>query len=199
MKFVNCIRTLSIVLLTLSWTVLHAQPYITFDARSMGMGGSSVASSHLADAAYSNPALVSDPVGGENFQLILPVVGVTINDPKGLIDDVDAFNTAINNSDPFSANSILLRSIGKPLTVAANVGTAFGFSVDKFAMVFLYNKQYMFDLRTNGVFFATATLQGRGIEFSEFGVAMPLYVGDNFKFGITPKIVKVKSFEYFNF
>jgi len=198
MKFIKYISTLFVTMVVLfGYSVAQAQPYITFDARTMGMGGSSVASSHLADAAYSNPALVSEPIGDNKFQLILPVVGINLNDPQGLINDVEDFNTAIDNLDPVAADEILTRSLGKPLTVAANAGAAFGFIVNKFAMVFIYNRQYLVDLRTRGLGLTTATLQGRGVELSEIGVALPLYSGTNFKFGITPKIVKVKSYEYF--
>jgi len=195
----NQLRALSLMsLLSLCFaSVLHAQPFTTFDARSMGMGGSSVASSKLANAAYSNPAMVSQPVGDDNFQLLLPIIGFNAADSQGLLDDIDAFNKAFDAADAVTATSILAQSLGKPLTIHAYGGGALGFAVGKFSMVFLYNKQYLFDLRTKqNASFLDAELQARGIEFTEVGVAIPLYTGDNIKFGITPKIVNVNSYDY---
>ncbi|MFV1985558.1 MAG: conjugal transfer protein TraF [Thiohalomonadales bacterium] len=184
------------LLVFLNSAILQAQPLISFDARSVGMGGTGVASSKLASAAYSNPALVSQPIGGDNFQLLLPVVGVNANDPQGLIDDVDAFNLAVDNLDPIKAQEILAQSIGKPLTVSAYAGTAFGFTVDKFALVFLYNKQYIADFRTTGNTINAAFLVGTGAELTAVGVAIPIFTTENFKLGITPKVVDVNSFDY---
>ncbi len=174
---------------------LQAQPLISFDARSVGMGGTGVASSKLASAAYSNPALVSQPIGDDNFQLLLPVVGVNVNDPQGLIDDIDAFNIAVDNQDALTASEILARSLDKPLTVSAYAGTALGFTVDTFSLVFLYNKQYIADLHTAGIGFG-AYLVGTGAELTAIGVAVPIFTTENFKLGITPKVVDVVSFDY---
>ncbi len=194
-KLIN--RVVAALLFLSSSTVVQAQPFTSFDARSMGMGGSSVASSKLANAAYSNPALISKPVGHDNVQLLLPVIGINIDDSQGLQDDIDTLNQAYDAFDIPTAVTALDRSLGKPLAVQAYAGGAVGFSVDDYAMVLIYNKQYQVDFRTQSIgILVEATLEGRGLEYTDVGVAVPLYSGDNFKFGITPKIVSVKSYEY---
>lgn len=201
MKQKKPVKKFSTVFLALTtsviFSIVQAQPFTSFDARSMGMGGSSVASSKLANAAYSNPALVSQPIGENKFQLLLPVYGFNIADSKGLNKDIKDFNNAVDAFDAPTAAAVLARSIGKPLTVHAYGGGALGFAINKFSLVFLYNKQYIFDLRTRiNTIFTDATLEVRGLEFTEAGVAIPLYSGDNFKFGITPKVVTVNSYDY---
>ncbi len=178
--------------------MLNAQPFFSFDVRSMGMGGSSVASSKLANAAYSNPALLSRPIGDETAQLLLPVIGVNVVDSQGLINDIREFNDAYDALDIPTATSVLARSIGKPLTVQAYAGGAFGFAVDSVSMVFIYNKQFIGDFRTrSSPLIIDATLDGRGLEVTETGIAIPIFSGNNFKFGITPKVVNVNSYDYF--
>lgn len=164
----------------------------------MGMGGSSVASTKLANAAYSNPALVSQPVGNDSVQLLLPVIGVNVNDSEGFINDIREFNDAYDALDSATAASVLARSIGKPLTIQAYAGSAIGFAVDKKALVFIYNKQFIGDFRTrSSPLVVDATLEGRGLEITQVGFAAALYLGDNFKLGITSKIVSVNSYDYF--
>jgi hypothetical protein len=197
MKLIKDLSVLSVaILLMASNSTVQAQPLISFDARSVGMGGTGVASSKLASAAYSNPALISEPIGDDNFQLLLPVVGVNANDPQGLINDVDEFNIAVDNQDIIKAEEILARSLGKPLTVSAYAGTAFGFAVDTFSLVFLYNKQYIADFKTTGTIFSAAFLVGTGVELTSIAVAVPIVTTENFRLGITPKVVDVTSFDY---
>lgn len=62
-----------------------------FDARSKGMGGTSVASSRTWSAPLHNPALLGMPREGDNFGVLLPTVAVEGRGREEYVDDVSAF------------------------------------------------------------------------------------------------------------
>lgn len=81
-------------------------PLSPLDSRSMGMGGTGVASSKTAHAIRFNPALLSYASSDEDFSLIIPQFGVSAADEQELFDSVtdfvdadyvDIFETSIDN------------------------------------------------------------------------------------------------------
>lgn len=59
------------------------------DARSAAMGGTGVASSSHLNASFTNPALAAAYNATDDFGLILPSVGVRINDKEEMYDKID--------------------------------------------------------------------------------------------------------------
>ncbi|KDM92409.1 conjugal transfer protein TraF [Photobacterium galatheae] len=75
------------------------------DARSVGMGGTGVASASYLTAAFYNPALVAHYQQSDDFGVLLPAVGISVHDPDDLNQKVDDFQkvndqleAAIDNS-----------------------------------------------------------------------------------------------------
>lgn len=95
-------RVLNIVTATSAAVVCSsafAQPFLSFDPRSMGMGGAGVAVARPATASFFNPALLSLPREGDDFALTIPYVGARVRDPDNFSDSIDSTQSAINKLD----------------------------------------------------------------------------------------------------
>ena len=90
MKFKNKIFS-AIVLFVLSQSVC-AIPF-TFEGRSLGMGGVSVATADLATAAWANPAMLTNQRPGDDFSLLIGVGGM-LRDDDDLVSDIEDFQDA---------------------------------------------------------------------------------------------------------
>ncbi len=75
----------------------HAMPFGVFDPRSLGMGGTGVASGTSGNASYFNPALLSAPAPGDSFSIELPMGALRVADPDKLRDDVDNLKNSGDN------------------------------------------------------------------------------------------------------
>ncbi len=101
------------VLLTLAISAglspAFADSSTVFDARSMAMGGTGVASSRLGSAALFNPALLAVPDDHDHFALTLPAVGAQITDEGNLhtkVKDLQngAYNASVNDYNNLNNN-----------------------------------------------------------------------------------------------
>ena len=79
-------------LLAASISTAVAAPYGFFDARSIAMGNTSVATGSMSSAAFSNPALLVNNVSDDSFVISLGA-GATVLDNGGVIDTIDNFQT----------------------------------------------------------------------------------------------------------
>ncbi|MCP4471402.1 MAG: conjugal transfer protein TraF [Gammaproteobacteria bacterium] len=79
-------------MLSVFWQTAYAVPF-TFDARSLGMGGTSTATADLANAAWSNPAMLTNQRIDDNFSVLIGF-GAFVRDDDNLIGDVDDFQDA---------------------------------------------------------------------------------------------------------
>ena len=80
----------ALALITLSSSAV-AVPF-TFDARTLGMGGTSVATADLATAAWANPSMLTRQRIEDDFALLIGV-GVFVRDNDDLIGDIDDFQS----------------------------------------------------------------------------------------------------------
>jgi len=64
----------------------------SFDTRSTGMGGIGVSSADHLTAAFHNPALVAKFKDDDDIGILLPYVGVQVQDPDELVDQLDDFS-----------------------------------------------------------------------------------------------------------
>ena len=85
-------KVLAVVVLFVISQSTYAIPF-TFEARSLGMGGVSVATADLASAAWANPAMLTNQPVEDDFALLIGV-GVFARDDDDLIGDIDDFQDA---------------------------------------------------------------------------------------------------------
>ena len=141
MKFVS--KVLTIVTLSLFSQSVSAIPF-TFEGRSLGMGGVSVATADLATAAWANPAMLTNQRPGDDFSLLIGV-GAMLRDDDGLISDIEDFQDADDQrqaaTNPmeearalFEMQQIIRELEGKIIAPEVSGLVAMGIAFDSFAM-----------------------------------------------------------------
>lgn len=178
----------------LSSTALAA-PFSVYDARSVGMGGTGVASAHISSAPFYNPAMLAAQRAEEDFSL-LSGAGVSAQDNNKLIDDLEAFDAAYTNLDAGAAAAALDSASGKQLTIQGTGFLALGVA----------GRTWSFAASSNGYIQANigadkdpgnaldSELVFTGIEVTETGVSIARKFG-NLSIGLTPKIQDVTSYD----
>jgi hypothetical protein len=141
MKFTS--KILTIVALTLFSQSISAIPF-TSEARSLGMGGVSVATADLATAAWANPAMLTNQRPDDDFSLLIGV-GAMLRDDDDLISDIEDFQDADDRRQG-AANPLeelqalvdmqkIIREIdGKVIAPEVSGVVAMGIAFDSFAM-----------------------------------------------------------------
>ena len=133
----------TVVALTAVSLPAFAIPF-TFDARSLGMGGTSTATADLGTAAWANPAMLTNQPVEDDWSLLIGI-GVFIRDDDDLIDDIDDFQDADerreeadNPIDEARATLEMRRIIDgiedKAIAPEATALIALGIAFDSFAM-----------------------------------------------------------------
>ncbi|MDH5693848.1 MAG: conjugal transfer protein TraF [Gammaproteobacteria bacterium] len=130
MKAIKGIFVLSTVLFSAHTLAL---PFMAYDPRTLGMGGTSVSAANSTTAALYNPALLSAANKDDDFSITLPTLGVRVADADELAQAVTDFNDADyvgkfdaatdTTSDPDRFNPILPGPVPNP-NFAANVTNA---------------------------------------------------------------------------
>lgn len=128
-----------------------AVPFAPIDARSMSMGGVGVANARAASAGLFNPAMLAAQPETADFSIILPTVGVVLDDKDDVvntIDDLQADNGSLTRTsdavDAFNANPVGPGNVaavgaaaaalatdlptlgGKPVNIDVGAGFSFG-------------------------------------------------------------------------
>jgi len=212
-------KTLSIIGLSFLSQSLHAVPF-SFDGRSLGMGGVSVATADLATASWANPAMLTNQRPGDDFSLLIGV-GAFLRDDEDLISDIDDFqaaddrrNAAVNAGDATGAlqattdMAVIVSGIdGKILAPEITSLAAVGIAFDSFALAI--------SIRGDALAGGTVSnlsqtplqvidpnfniLNLEGILTTEFGLSLAkaFQVYDTkISIGIKPKVVDLTSFTY---
>ena len=139
-------KILSIVTLSVLSQTLYAAAF-TFEGRSLGMGGVSVATADLATAAWANPAMLTNQRPDDDFSLLIGV-GAFLRDDDDLLTDIDDFQAADerlqaaqNAGDVAGAiqatndmASIITGIDGKNMAADVSAVAAMGIAFDSFAM-----------------------------------------------------------------
>ena len=139
-------KILSVVLLSVISHTASAIPF-TFEGRSLGMGGVSVATADLATAAWANPAMLTNQRPNDDFSLLIGV-GAFIRDDDDLITDIKDFQdaddrreNAINIGDNLGEavavldmRLILRDTEGKVIAPEVSGVAAMGMAFESFAM-----------------------------------------------------------------
>ena len=121
----------ALAMITVSSTALAA-PF-TFDARTLGMGGVSVATANLATAAWANPSMLTRQSVEDDFALLIGV-GAFIRDNEDLIGDIEDFQSANDRGDLAEMVEIVGGIEGKVIAPEATVPIALGIAFDSFSM-----------------------------------------------------------------
>ena len=219
-KFMNIQKKiLSAVALTVYSQAALAVPF-TFESRSLGMGGVSVATADLATAAWANPAMLTNQRPDDDFSLLIGL-GAFVRDDQDLLSDIDAFQeaddrfqAATNTGDVAGAAqattdmvNIIAGIDGKDMAADVSGVAAVGMAFETFAMAL--------SVRADAIGAGTVTdlsqtavdvldpnkniLNLEGVIATEFGLSIAkAYKIYNRKVsvGIKPKMVDLQAFTF---
>lgn len=217
MKIKN--RILAVVALSLCSQSAISIPF-SFEGRSLGMGGVSVATADLATAAWANPAMLTNQRADDDFSLLIGI-GAFVRDNNDLITDIDDFQAAderlqaaIDASNvPAAAQAtsdmvdVIAGIDGKDMAVDVSGVAAMGIAFDEFAMAL--------SIRADAIGAGTVSnlstgvgdildtdkniLNLQGVIATEFGLSLAkdFRVFDRkLSIGIKPKVVDLQAFTY---
>ena len=207
-------RILSAALLAFFFGSADAVPF-SVEARSLGMGNVRVATADIATAPFANPGMLSFQPSREDFSILIGL-GAFLSDNDGVVDKIDAFQSAYNSfqADPVGniSQGVDAVSIAQSLDgdiIAPEMTAAFatGFSGKKWA--------FAFSARADAVSAGTVTnvsnnvaeltdptkniLELEGVLTTELGVSLARNYqlwGKKIAIGLTPKYVKVDNVHF---
>ena len=127
-------------------TSASAFPF-TFEGRSLGMGGVSVATADIATAAFANPAMLTNQLPSDDFALLIGI-GAFIRDNDNLLTDIDDYQaandrlSAAENAGDTAAEaravvdmaSVINRIQGKVIAPELSGAVAMGIAFNDFAL-----------------------------------------------------------------
>ncbi len=212
-------KILSIVVLAVFSQAIYAIPF-TFEGRSLGMGGVSVATADLATAAWANPAMLTNQRPDDDFSLLIGV-GAFLRDNDDLLTDIDDFQAADdrlraaqNEGDAAGViqatndmAGIITGIDGKNMAADVSGVAAMGIAFDSFAMAI--------SIRADAIGAGTVTnlsqtpaevldptkniLNLEGVIATEYGLSFAKkfwWFDRKVSIGIKPKIVDLEAFTY---
>ncbi len=215
MKLKHIIAATTVAASTLILTHNSHAGGFAVEARSLAMGNASVATADIATAALANPAMLAQQKAEDDFALLLPSVGVFIDDSDGLIDLVDQFqldsDACIVSGNPASAACTAVQTSfaalpGKALSPRVSAGVALGVAGETLSFAISVRSDIAFAGGVDGASVDT-TIPGlqdpnknlmvlRGVQTTEVGVSLAGNVelmGLKLSLGVTPKVVSVES------
>lgn len=212
----NTIRTALATALILSSSYANASSNaFSVDARSLAMGNSSVATANIATAALANPAMLVLQKEGDDFALLLPAIGIYIDDSDKLTDAIDDFQIVSDacvstgsTTDCSAAVSAFNNLLGKSLAPQVTGATALGFSGEEYSFAFsaranatlaggVNDTDFLVDITPTGLQLDDRNiLELRGVQTKEIAVSAATALdlaGMKIAVGVTPKVVNVES------
>lgn len=197
-------------LIAASVSTASAAPYGFFDARSVAMGNTSVATGGLSTAAFANPAMLAINESDDSFALIFPAVGVQVVDNGGLIDKVDEFQALYDQFQVLPSvplydelNALVLDLNDDTLLGNISVGTALVFNFDSFAMAASFRGYGQasagvtdYNPGVSGATAPSANFTVLGYTAQEVAVSLASdfkILGMKVAWGVTPKAVSIEA------
>ncbi len=191
-----------------------------FEARNNAMGGAGVASSHSLAAGWANPALLTRVDDAAAFALLLPTLGVQLNDESGLLDDINSFVDEYERLSATTPTVGEIQALGAQLaalsgrTLNANLGGGFAFAMPGKGLGWSLHAHSYTDAQglvnvdpadlaalsggtIPGTFGSEARILGVGV--SEVGVSLAheFSLGPTaLSVGVTPKYQRVDTYNY---
>ncbi|ASG09412.1 conjugal transfer protein TraF [Vibrio anguillarum] len=190
------------------------------DARGNGMGNTGVTTADYLLAPFYNPALVAVYRNNDTFGVLFPAVGGAARDPDKSLKSIDDLQDSIkafensgtpNQSDIDKLNQYLDQlADDKPLAASAGIGMAIAIPLDLVSLnIFARGHAEVIarsDIAANtgnsGADvenrYKNSTVDLIAFGYSEFGLALAKIYnirGQQFSFGITPKIQQLRTYK----
>lgn len=202
MKAIN--RSAILMLPVLLSGVAEARPF-GIEARSLAMGNASVAVADIATAPFANPAMLAYQKYDSDFALLLPAVGVYIDDSDGVVDLIDQYQAAENAGNATGQLAAVQALDGKVISPQAAAAFSLGMSGEQYAFAVSARANVQFaggvtDIATTQADLADNTknrLKLNGLGTSEVGISIASnlnLLGYKLAVGITPKIIRAEYF-----
>lgn len=188
-------------------------------ARSSSMGGAGTSSSDYLEAVFYNPALIAKYDGTDDVGILIPNVGLQIQNPYDLVTKIDDFSDLYDqvgkSTDPNDYNQLIssLKNLqGNSASFQAGFAGAIAIP-NRHLSVSLFSNNYIdgtvltdissddldssnyssssYELNSKGAFF--------GVSVSEYGIGLAKSyerVNGTLYLGITPKIQNVDTYNY---
>ena len=210
MKLKQFVTSLGITMAAMSAAQTASAAGFAIEARSLAMGNASVATADIATAALANPAMLAQQKSEDDFALLVPSVGVFIDDSDGMIDLIDQFqldSASCNAGNPaacLSAVATVAQLDNRALSPQVSGAVALGVSGETFSFAVSARSDVVF---AGGLTNVDATVAGvqdpnrnlltlRGVQTTEVGVSIAgnlELMGLKLSVGVTPKVVGVES------
>ncbi|OXX71124.1 conjugal transfer protein TraF [Vibrio sp. V03_P4A6T147] len=190
------------------------------DARGNGMGNTGVTTADYLLAPFYNPALVAVYRNNDTFGVLFPAVGGAARDPDKSLKSIDDLQDSIkafensgtpNQSDIDKLNQYLDQlADDKPLAASAGIGMAIAIPLDLVSLnIFARGHAEVIarsDIAANTGSSGTdvenryknSTVDLIAFGYSEFGLTLAKIYnirGQQFSFGITPKIQQLRTYK----
>ncbi|WP_295893379.1 conjugal transfer protein TraF [uncultured Vibrio sp.] len=206
------------ILTSLLLCPISASAMTAFDTRSVGMGGTGVASANFLTSSFHNPALAAKDQENHGFGFILPMVGARVHDGNDTIDKIDTF-IDLDDELQFNPNDQqlieewrqALRAVDNgTVNVEANVGMAIAIPNSLLSTNFFTKGQLTTiavvnvddrDLANNdpskGDIYSSAQAVGGAVLDVGFTFAREVTLGEHaFLLGISPKFQQIYALNY---
>lgn len=190
------------------------------DARGNGMGNTGVTTADYLTAPFYNPALVAVYRDRDTFGVLFPAIGANARDSDKSLDTIDDLQDSIkafestnnpNQSDVTQLNAYLDQlADDKPLAVSAGAGMAVAVPLDVLSLN-IFARGYAEVIAQSKIAdnggdslaavenrYKNSTVNLIAFGYSEFGLAMAkMYslAGQQFSFGVTPKIQQLRTYK----
>jgi len=185
------------------------------DARGNAMGNTGVASADYLTSPFYNPALGASFKDNDDFGLLLPAVGATLNDTDDTINTIDDLQSFYDNLDQSSLSpddeeqleAYLNELEDNKLSVTAGLGFAIAFPTNTVAVNF-FGRGYTeliarVDVGDDSVDpvqrYDESVVDMLAFGYVEFGLALAkefTLAGEKVSFGVTPKFQRLTTYAY---
>jgi hypothetical protein len=194
----NKITKTLIITTSLSATFAYANNFAV-DGRGNGMGGTGVVSATYLTAPFYNPALTAVYRRNDQIGMILPGIGITVQDEDNLLDD---FMSLQDITDPTDLEDAVYAMEGDEAKIELGMVAAFAIPNPALPTNFYakaYTESYLapdipdtFDPDAFNV-----AVDAVSIGVFEIGMSMAKYanvLGNHMSFGVTPKIQWITTY-----
>lgn len=165
------------------------------------MGNASVATADIATAPFTNPAMLVFQKSDAKFALLLPAVGLMLDDSDGMLDLIDQYRAT---SDQKQQLAIVSNMFGKEVNPQLAAASSIGYAGHQYALAFGVRADvYGSGGLTNPALTASELsdptknlLNIESVSMLEIGVSGAMktrLMGKNISIGVTPKVINVEQ------
>lgn len=183
------------------------------DARGNAMGNTGVASADYLTAPFYNPALVANFKANDHLAILLPAIGISVNDTDDSLATIDDLQSFMENYDVSTASSSDIDTLesyldeldsNAPLSVTAGLGFAIAVPTN-LVSVNLFARGYTEVVADVNISddsnledrYNSSTVDMFAFGYAEVGLALAkkfIISGEKVSFGITPKYQSMTTY-----